>query len=611
MPAANDGVEGWDLEASPFHPGELAVQERLGVRAGIDAQARRVVRRFLTEQHRAFFPLLPYVFVGSVDSRARPWASMLIGHPGFVSAPDATTLRARTRLVSGDPLAGTLTEGAPLAVLGIELPTRRRNRAIGHARNVGPDGFDLAVDHTLGICQQYIQARALTFTREPLAPVERAVVRGRALDEAARAMVERADTVFVASVDPRAADGLQGGADVSHRGGRAGFVRVDDARTLTMPDFVGNFIFNTLGNLELHPFAGLLFVDFDTGDLLHTTGRAEVIWEGPAVQAFVGAQRLVRFHLDEVVRVPDALPARFSPKEDSPLLARTGSWAEAARTLEAERSRSSWRPHRVVALRDESALVRSFELEPADGGGGGKGLARYAPGQHLPIRVATREGEPPLVRTYTLSDAYDGRRYRISVKRAGRGGASDWLHDHVTHGAIIEALAPRGAFVFDLEARRPVVLVSGGIGVTPMIAILNSLLVNDGRTIHHGPIYFVHGTRNSMHQAFAEHLREKAKKHGNLKVHVRYSQPAAGDVIGSTHDSEGRVDLALLKALLPFDDHELWRAGDGSLLDVADYDEPPAHGVARGEALLCCARPHPGPHRVEAAGDREGVSLDL
>ena len=120
-------------------------------------------------------------------------------------------------------------------------------------------------------------------------------------------MLERADTLYIASVNPNPADGVASGADVSHRGGRPGFVRVDDNKTITIPDFVGNFMFNTLGNLMVEPRAGLLFADFNTGDLLFAAARAEIIWDGPEVEAFAAAQRLVRFHLTEVIRLPGAL----------------------------------------------------------------------------------------------------------------------------------------------------------------------------------------------------------------------------------------------------------------------------------------------------------------
>jgi ferredoxin-NADP reductase/predicted pyridoxine 5'-phosphate oxidase superfamily flavin-nucleotide-binding protein len=565
---------GWDLERSPFHPGELAIQERVGVKDKIEAQGRRAVRRYLTDQHRDFFRLLPYVFVGTVDDQGQPWASMLMGEAGFVQVPDEHSLIVNARPLPGDPLNKTLKPGAAIALLGIQLHTRRRNRAIGTVGDVGADGFTLDVQTTLGLCPQYIQGREPVFTRDPRVRIERPTSRGAVLDAAARSIIEKADTYFVASVGPRAEDAVASGADVSHRGGRPGFVRVDDDTTLTAPDFVGNFIFNTLGNLQIDNRAGLLFIDFETGDLLYIAARAELIWDGPEVKAFVGAQRLMRYRIEEVIRVVCSLPAQFSPPELSPIGERTGTWAEAARTMEAERLRSTWRPFRVIETADEGAAVRSFLLEPADGGG----VAGYATGQYLPIRVQPAGWAEPALRTYTLSDAPDGRRYRISVKREGKGGVSDWLHDHLHAGDEIETLTPRGSFSFDEAAERPVAMISAGVGVTPMIAMINSVLVGNGRTRLHKPIRFIHAATDGAHLAFAAHLRRKAELHSNFDLHLVFSRPSADDELGRTHHSEGRIDRALLQRVLPLDDYEVYLCGPPGFMQSV-YDALLSLGV--------------------------------
>jgi uncharacterized protein len=334
-------------------------------------------------------------------------------------------------------------------------------------------------------------------------------------------------------------------------------VRVDDEVTLTAPDFVGNFIFNTLGNWQIDDRAGLLFIDFEKGDLVYVAARAEIVWDGPEVRAFAGAQRLVRYRLQEVIRVEDCLPARFSLPENSPLLERTGTWAEVARTLDAERDRNAWRPFRIARIEDESTVIRSFYLEPADG----RGLAGYEPGQFLPIRTMPQGWDQPAMRTYTLSAAAGGTVYRISIKREGKGGVSDWLHDQAQVGDTIEAMGPRGGFTFDADSRRPVVLISAGVGITPMIAMIDSLLVNNGRTRHHAPIWFVHGARNSATHAFALYMKGKARLHSNLRTLVCYSRPLPDDAIGKTHDTEGVVDVELLKSILPFDDYEFYLCG--------------------------------------------------
>ena len=320
--------------AAPFHAGERALQARAGAREIMAAAGPRVIRDFMPEQHRAFFAQLPFLLVGSLDADHQPWASVLSAPPGFAHSPDATHLRIDALPAAGDPLAGQLVPGASLGLLGIEPHTRRRNRLNGRVEALDGGGFMLAVQQSFGNCPKYIQAREPLFAPEggtTAPPIERRA----GLDAAARRLIARADTLFIASaLPPQAAAGDEAspeaqGVDVSHRGGRPGFVRVDADGTLTVPDFAGNRFFNTLGNLAVHPRAGLLFIDFETGELLHLTARAEIVWDGPEVAAFEGAERLLRLGVDTLLRRPAALPLRWGEAELSPHLAHTGAWAAA------------------------------------------------------------------------------------------------------------------------------------------------------------------------------------------------------------------------------------------------------------------------------------------
>src|SRR5438105_334104 len=276
------------MDAPVFHEGELALQERAGSRARLAEAGPRVIRDFMPQQHRDFFAQLPFLVVGSIDTQGQPWASVLAAAPGFVTSPDPKQLAVRTRPLPHDPLAGTLAPRAPVGLLGIEPHTRRRNRANGHVSFVGGEGFGVDVDQSFGNCPKYIQARRPEFTG--LAAATPVAHRSAQLDEAARAMVEQADTFFIATAHPSAgtAPTRARGVDVSHRGGKPGFVRVDAQGVLTVPDFVGNFYFNTLGNLVINPRCGLLFIDFGRGDLLYVAARGEVIADGPLVDAFEG-----------------------------------------------------------------------------------------------------------------------------------------------------------------------------------------------------------------------------------------------------------------------------------------------------------------------------------
>jgi uncharacterized protein len=318
-------IPGWTHPESPFHFGELAIQARMGVQAQMDKQGRRFIREFLPEQHRQFFAQLPYVIVGTVDTSGNPWASILVGHPGFLSAPDDRTLQVTAQPLFGDPLRANLAEGIDIGFLGIELPTRRRNRMNGVVTSIGSDGFEVQVQQCFGNCPQYIQARQSALNPfnasdpQPIHQIDH-------LGEAEQAMVATADTFFIATAYQAKSAGMASGVDVSHRGGKPGFVRIDDDHTLTIPDFSGNNHFNTFGNLELNPHAGLLFIDFQQGDLLYLTGTAAVIWEGDEICHYAGAERLFRFHLKQSYRVEGSLPLRWSAPEFSPFLEPMGSW---------------------------------------------------------------------------------------------------------------------------------------------------------------------------------------------------------------------------------------------------------------------------------------------
>ncbi|NET50596.1 MAG: pyridoxamine 5'-phosphate oxidase family protein, partial [Merismopedia sp. SIO2A8] len=181
------------------------------------------------------------------------------------------------------------------------------------------------VRQTFGNCPKYIQARQfdlLNFDPTTTKPLHTFTTLGHA----ERTMIAAADTFFITTVYLDETASMAKGADVSHRGGKPGFVRID-GDTLTVPDFAGNCFFNTFGNIEVNPRAGLLFIDFKQGNLLYLTGRAEVIWDGnPEIALYAGAERLFKFHVEKGLHVEGSLPLSWSASEQSPFLENTGSW---------------------------------------------------------------------------------------------------------------------------------------------------------------------------------------------------------------------------------------------------------------------------------------------
>ena len=312
----------------------------------------------MPDRHRQFFAEQPFMVFGGVDGNGQPWATVRAGTPGFVSSPDARTLRIEGGVLPGDPLADSWQKGAMIGGLGLQPQTRRRNRINGVVTSADGAALTLEVRQSFGNCNKYIQSRTPTWVERSASRSSMAPEIAGQLSEADRALLTRADTFFIASANLGDEADLARGVDVSHRGGAPGFVRVDDEHTLTTPDYSGNNFFNTIGNLIHDPRAGLLFIDFATGDLLYIAARAEIVWDGAELAAFEGAQRLVRFHVQEVRRSRSALPFRWSDVEFAPQF-------EAA--VRKQVVASSSHKLKVAAVVDETSSIRSFYFESIDG----------------------------------------------------------------------------------------------------------------------------------------------------------------------------------------------------------------------------------------------------
>jgi len=561
---------GWGREASPYHPGEIAVQERAGARAFAERIGRQVIREYMTDQHRVFFAMLPYLFIGALDSLGRPWASALFGSPGFALSPTPRRLTVAALPSVGDPARFGINLGAPIAFVGVEFATRRRNRLTGKIVELGESSFGVAVDQSFGNCPQYIQARAPQGPRSKSA-TPRAQALGHTLDAVAESIVRRADTIFIASASPKAgsADPVEG-VDVNHRGGRPGFVRVETTNgrsVLTIPDFVGNLAFNTLGNISLNPRAGILAPDFATGDVVTMTGKAEVIWDGSELKDFAGAERLLRFEVQEAYLLPNLLPWRWSAPEVASQLPATGDW-ETVKSASLTRAQARLdRPFRVIGIRDESPTVRSFWLQPVEGG-----IAGYEPGQYLPISLKVGDSERHSRRTYTLSQAPGEAHYQISVRR-GQGAVSAWLHDHVVVGDEILAQAPRGNFQLDSASTRSALLIGGGIGITPLLAMAEFLtggtesrLRFPGRAVR-----LIHAVHDGADHPFRNRVEELERTRTNFSAAFVYSAPRDVDREGVDFRMAGRLDRAALRTLLPLNDYDCYLCGPAGFMQTV-YD---------------------------------------
>lgn len=266
-----------------FHDGELAVQRH----AGVESSAARLVGMMAPAELGGgiahFLAERTFALLTGRDRRSGLWISPLAGPSGFLEVAARNVLAVHAVPGSGDPLH-ELPAGQPVGLLVIEFATRRRVRINGTLTSIGSTGLRIEVEQAFGNCPQYIRRRVLDpgaggASEEPIRHAD-------ALTAADAALIKRSDTFFTGSTHP------DRGVDASHRGGPAGFVRVENG-SLWWPDYPGNNMFNTLGNLAVDPSAALLFADFTTGDTLHLSGTAVTEWSAPGGEDITG--RRVRF----------------------------------------------------------------------------------------------------------------------------------------------------------------------------------------------------------------------------------------------------------------------------------------------------------------------------
>ncbi len=566
---------GWNRDTSPYHAGEQELHDRLGRKDHQSNMARKIHRPYMPQQHRDFFAQLPLIFAGSVDENGWPWASVLFGQPGFLQTPTDRKMQLTPGRIAGDPFWQNATAGAPVGFVGIELPTRRRNRMNGIV-SATADGLSVDVVQSYGNCPQYIHTRGVQFRGDPQADTGPRQDSFTTIPSDIAAVIRGADTFFVASSNPQDDPRDTGGVDVSHRGGNPGFVKVD-GNTLTIPEYIGNFAFNTLGNFMVNPKAGLLFVDFATGDLIQLTGTVTLMWDPDAeIRAFKGAERAWRFHLDHGHVLRGAAPMTWEDGEASPNTLLTGDWDQAAQAHQLEADRAAWRPFKVTKIVDESSVIRSFYLQPGDG----RIMMPFRPGQFLTIKVTPEGAETPQTRTYTLSSAPSDDAYRISVKK--EGVVSRHLHDAIKVGDIIETRAPKGGFWLDLDEKRPAVLLAGGVGITPMIAMARAALTNAVSRRHHRSLTVVHAAKTTDQRAFAaEFSAFQNASQGALRYVSVIGAPKGDEAAGQDFHVAGRIDAELLQSLLPIADYDFYLCGPAGFMQ-AIYDTLIGLGVDDG-----------------------------
>ena len=277
-----------------YHAGELAVQHCAGVQE-MAQRAERVIKTTMKPVTQEFLHQQPMAIVASVDAGGWIWASVVAGPPGFMVAVDEGMIHVGAAPTVSDPLHNNLRVNSDVGLLIINFAERRRMRVNGRAELRHDGSFYVHAQQVYANCPKYIQARR--FELRMLAEQNTSdVYRTDGLTAKQQQWITHSDTFFIASAHP------EGGADASHRGSNPGFITVADPNTLIWPDYVGNNMFNTLGNIAANPRTGLLFWDFDTGSTLHLTGEAHIIWDAAQTAEYKGAERLV-FSQSRSVRI--------------------------------------------------------------------------------------------------------------------------------------------------------------------------------------------------------------------------------------------------------------------------------------------------------------------
>ncbi|GAB7538168.1 2Fe-2S iron-sulfur cluster-binding protein [Burkholderia sp. 3C] len=532
------------METTRYHDAEIVAQQRSGRKSFADSLATRISDSLLPDAI-AILTSMPYLVLGALDDTGRPWASIVSGLPGFASV-DAGVMNVRAVPAESDPLYHTLTQGGDVGMLTVNLAERIRYRVNGKVAT--RDGyFSVEVNQCYRNCPQYMHARAASYkvdtrarNNPPPAP------RRHSLDPDAIDLIARSDVFFLATHGSGTASGdPKLGADVNHRGGNPGFVQIsEDGKRLSFPDYPGNYMFNSVGNLARFPRCGMLFIDFESGRTLHLTGTAEVDWSIERTSQTAGAQRIVDVTIEEMVWGAASANLAWTSIQPAPDLRRYKAIDTAATEIDDLRHEddvAGFHKMLVAAVVEEGENIRSLYLKPLDGK-----VAAFKPGQHLKLRFTLPGAKQASIRHYSLSDYNPERNeYRLGIRRSSEdypGSISRYIHDSIRPGNVILASDPRGDFTLDTAGDRPVALISAGVGITPMLCMLKALArENPSRTV-----WFAHGTRHALEHAYASEVRRLTDRSQTASSHVRFTQPRPGEFHGRDYDSLGRIDLELI-----------------------------------------------------------------
>uniref|UniRef100_A0A7S3ECE9 FAD-binding FR-type domain-containing protein n=2 Tax=Rhodosorus marinus TaxID=101924 RepID=A0A7S3ECE9_9RHOD len=543
-----------------FHEGELIAQGKDGT--------RRVATKLLPHLGTSidvaagrdeFFRERRVVYASSMDEDGYPWVSEVTGPAGFLDAPDEHTAilsGKQTSFLPEDPILTHFRTCSDrrMSIMVMDFEKRIRYRANGNLKVPALD-MDLVLDVAEGIpgCPKYIQRRRIVGERQCM---EKPATRGETLSVEAIEVIEKSNTTFLGTVNPT------GHCDLSHRGGFPGFVVVNSGVELVIPEYGGNGLFTTLGNLELCSRAGLIFVDYEgTGNVVQVVGDAFPEWENAEYE---GAGRLIRFHVKEFILHHGASRYKWEMIDYSDFNPAHGR----ARGEDLPMQGKGLFPMDMVLVdseaMNESGTTKRFTLW-------GNQLIPYTPGQYATFTLSLPSGKK-LERSWTITSvptaSAGDHKMEITVKHLKGGEASTYLHEaegfpHVQLIAVGGELSPYLSGVPELP--KQVILISAGIGITPMMAIARSLRDTDVE------VTFIHSERHEKDRAFADELSRLKVSDGKFKLATTVTDPEEPIKPGVVR---GRITRELLQSKLTLENHDYqaYICGPGKFIgDVCEF----------------------------------------
>ncbi|KAJ1301932.1 hypothetical protein OPQ81_000771 [Rhizoctonia solani] len=497
-----------------WHPGESSMHSILNTSQAVQF-GHTMVRDHLPFEHRTSHTSnIAFLAITTLDSEGRPWVSLVAsknGKPGFVESPSELELVVNADVWDGDPVRLNFDNGKGklIAGVGIEWATRRRNKFAGLVRDVTWDGelmkLDMKVTQALGNCPKYITTRTVessktsprvVYSKTILGPNER-------LPDDVIDFIHRADTIFIGTTyvaDPSQEEMFPSHLGTNHRGGRPGFVRVrGDGLTLVVPDYSGNRLMNSLGNIQVTPLAGITILDFSTGDILYLTGHAQNVFDQAARDIMDRTNLLTLVTTTGCTFVHDAMPVRQvvgTPTIPSP-------YNPHLRHLVDERPQGRLEIGAtllLVRIQLHSSDLATFSFVPSTN-------VEVKPGQAAIIdmtsfvgkreyaHMARQAGEERAlnddgIRTWTVSGRSPSGALQLTIREKKGGYVTGrlfmmakkmeemmpgLLQDTRPVGLQVSLLGIDGNFTLPSENKK-LLWIAGGIGITPFLSMLKEAI---------------------------------------------------------------------------------------------------------------------------------------